>query len=418
MDHNTYTLLDLNTHIKRVIALNFESEIWVKAEILTCTEKRGHVYLELIQKDEESHEIIAQMRATLWATDYQKIKQSNPDLADYFTAGFEIMCFALPVFHEKFGLQLKISNIDTAYVRGALDLRKEELFRQIKEEGLDLVNRRLPFPEAIRRIAVISSESAAGYKDFIKQIHENIYGFKYSITLFDSVMQGSNLESSISESFRAIESQKSKFDVVIIIRGGGSRADLAVYDNFHLAYLTAHFPLPVITGIGHEIDICAIDLTAGKALKTPTAVAAFLIDHNADYLRKVMDSYRQVIDQASRRMQHISVQAELLYSNIINSARQSVQNYRFKFERIQNQLRNSLIQRIQKHKYNLTLILQKIELANPLFILQKGYTIITQNGRRIKNSEQFKHNTETSIHWSDGHKKGVFKQIENEQKEK
>lgn len=404
-----YTLFELNTHIKRVMALNFESELWVKAEILSAKLKNGHLHVELVQKDLDSNDIIAQIRATVWSTDFARIRKKNPDLDSYFTAGFETMCYAIPIFHEKYGLSLKITDIDTAYTIGAIELRKEALFKQIRDEGLDQINTKLPLPLTFQRLAIISSESAAGYADFTKHLKENGLQLRFQTTLFDSIMQGNNLESSISDSLHSIEQQKDLFDAVIIIRGGGSKVDLATFDSYTLAYKIAHFPLPVITGIGHEIDFSAMDLTAAISVKTPTAVAEFLIKQNSDFLYQIMEIHRNTLISAKQRLINFGFILKQQFSNIHFSSINLIQKHRFAVEYSIGQIKVKVNSKIHQSRFQINLLFQKIELANPLAILAKGYTLVFQKNKKITTCKDFNEKEETTIYWDDGKAIGTFK---------
>ncbi len=409
MQQKSYTLLELNMHIKRVMALNFESELWIKAEILSAKIKNGHMHVELVQKDPNSNDIIAQIRATVWSSDFARIRKKNPDLDSYFTSGFETMCYAIPVFHEKFGLSLKITDIDTAYTVGAIELRKEALFKQIREEGLDQINTKIPLPLAFQRLAIISSESAAGYADFTLHLKDNDFRLRFQTTLFDSIMQGNNMETSISNSLHSIEQKIDLFDAVIIIRGGGSKVDLATFDSYNLAFRIAHFPLPVITGIGHEIDFSAMDLTAAISVKTPTAVAEFLIKHNSDFLYHIMEIHRNTLNSAKQRIHNIGFILKQQISNIHFTAIHLIQKHRFDVEHNIGQIKVKVNSKIQLSRFRINLLLQKIELANPLEILAKGYTLVFQKNKRISSHKDFNEREEATIYWADGKAIGTFK---------
>lgn len=413
-DIKSYTLLELNTYIKRVLALNFDNELWVRAEILNAAEKRGHYYLTLIQKSSVSNDIVAQLEAVVWASDFQRIKKENPDLVNFFTSGFEIMSHGQPVFHERFGLQFRISDINTEYARGALDRRKEELFNRIRTEGLDKINKTLPLPPAILRLAVISSENAAGYIDFVQHIEQNKFGLKFRITLLDSVMQGTSLEETISKSLNFIEKRKSEFDAVAIIRGGGSKVDLAAFDNYRLAMLIAHFPLPVITGIGHEIDVSAMDLAASTSLKTPTAVAEFLINHNMAFLAEIDDRYRKILSDFS-----VSI---LVYKNAVEQATMLIRSasslltdrLRHTVQLTMGKITSGSTAIVRDFRHTMQIAYRSLQLSDPQNILKKGYTLVFQNKDKISLKSDFKDDSNTTIYWADGKVTGKFKIEENE----
>lgn len=414
METRSYSLLELNTYIKRVLALNFESELWVRAEILSAAVKRGHYYLTLIQKDEHSHDIVAQINAVVWATDLAKIKKKNPDLDHYFVAGFEIQCFALPVFHERFGLQLRITGIDSSFTRGALDIRKEALFSRIREEGLHLMNKSIKPPDIYQRIAVISSANAAGYVDFLEHIEKNGHGLKFSLTLYDSVMQGNALEQSIRDAFEQISKSATKFDAVVVIRGGGSKVDLAGFDNYDLSCLIAHFPLPVLTGIGHEIDFSTLDLVANQSFKTPTAVAEYMINQNMAFLSQVSQVFNSILSAGHRIVSDKRKEAEQVVLLIRSVVSGKIDRVRYEKELIHKSIYSRSLQFISELRHNVDLIEQRISDINPLEILRKGYALVYQDGKKIRKSSELKKEGHTRIHFSDGPVIATFKSLEHE----
>ena len=404
MDKKSYSLLELNTFIKRILALNFDQDVRVKAEILSLNIKRGHYYLTLIQKDPESSEIIAQLNATIWATDVSRIKKVNTDLVSYFIAGHEMLLSGIPVFHEKFGLSFKNNGIDTSFTRGELDKKKEELFERIHAEGLHIINKSVLPPVAFKRLAIISSASAAGYIDFINHINQNQFGLKFDLQLFESVMQGINLESHFVEVLENINNNIAEYDALIIIRGGGSKVDLAGFDNYNLANKLAHFPLPVYTGIGHEIHISSLDLVAHKYFKTPTAVAEFFIGNNIQFLNSVSDHVIQVLNLAGKALISNNHQLNNVLLGINRSATFKIEKLIYQYE----VLVKNIVQASQLNLNNLTfrlkLITEKIQLLNPYEVLKKGYVLFVQNGKKIKSVDDLYYNEITEAHFHDGTK--------------
>lgn len=414
METRSYSLLELNTYIKRVLALNFENELWVRAEILSAAVKRGHYYLTLIQKDEHSHDIVAQINAIVWATDLSKLKKKNPDLDHYFVAGFEIQCFALPVFHERFGLQLRITGIDSSFTRGALDIRKEALFSQIREEGLHLINKSIKPPDVYQHIAVVSSVNAAGYIDFLEHIEKNGHGLKFSLTLYDSVMQGNALEQSLRDAFELIGKSTAKFDAVVVIRGGGSKVDLAGFDNYDLSRLIAHCPLPVLTGIGHEVDFSTLDLVANQSFKTPTAVAEHMINQNMAFLTQVGQVFNSILGAGQRIVSDKRNEADQIMLLVSSVASGKVDRVRYEKELINTSIYSRSLRLISEFRHNVNLIEQRISDINPLKILGKGYVLIYQGGKKIRKRSELKKEDHTRIHFSDGPVIATFKSLEHE----
>ncbi len=402
MSIKSYSLLELNTYIKRILALNFDQDIWVKAEILSLSIKKGHYYLTLIQKEEGSNEIVAQINATIWSTEAQRIKKTNPDLDSYFISGHEVMLGGVPIFHEKFGLQLRISSIDTAFTRGALDQKKEELFTRIKSEKLHEINKMLELPLAYRNIAIISSANAAGYIDFTSHIQNNIYNLRFGLHLFDSVMQGINIETEILKSMDQLLSANMKFDALIIIRGGGSKVDLAGFDNYNLANKIANYPIPVFTGIGHDIDFSSLDLVANKYFKTPTAVAEYFIETNIGFLSDIQVKVKKILNVAQTAFTHINYDLQSILKTIRSTSKNKLTEFKYNLDITKGKIYQSVQIKINHSQYSLQSIKEKINLQNPLEVLKKGYVIVVQNNKKIKSVKDFDMLNTADLNFADG----------------
>lgn len=290
MPQPAFSLFQLQDFIRRIIALNLPEAVWIRAEIGQVKPSRGHVYLDLVEKGAESTEWIAQAPAVIWSSTMRQLrKQLGSSLASLLQQGMEILIKARVEYHERFGLKLIIEEIDPAYTVGQLALAQLEKRNQIQAEGLLGKNAAIPLPYAIQRIAVISAEQAAGWQDFQKQLSENPYGYAFRYRLYPAAMQGASLEGEILEQLHRIQQRQGQYDAVAILRGGGSRLDLAGFDSVPLCRAIAHFPLPVFTGIGHDIDETLVDLVAHTSLKTPTALAAFFVQHNMDFESQLLE---------------------------------------------------------------------------------------------------------------------------------
>lgn len=275
-------LHELNSQIKESLLNNFPTYFWIIAEISELKVNfKGHCYLELIEKDDISDTIVAKSRATIWSNVYRLIKSYfETSTKQTFESGIKILIKASVEFHEVFGMSLNIIDIDPSYTIGDLTIKKQQTIRQLEEEGVLEMNRELALPTFIQKIAIISSKQAAGYEDFITHLNQNSANIKIYTKLFPSIMQGNDAENSIIQSLDKINSTDDFFDIVVLIRGGGSQIDLSCFDNYWLAYNIAQFPLPVFTGIGHEKDESIADIVANTRFKTPTAVANYINDHN------------------------------------------------------------------------------------------------------------------------------------------
>jgi exodeoxyribonuclease VII large subunit len=293
----TLTLLELNKSIKKAIDVSFDTPIWIIAEINNINIHRsGHCYLEFIQKAKDGDKIVAQARGTIWSSQFRFISSyflsvTNTNL----DKGINVLVQISVDFHEIYGFSLNVRDIDPSYTLGDLERRKKEIIEKLISEGVFDMNRELMLPPVIQNIAVISSPGAAGYEDFLNQLSSNKYKYSFSVKLFEADMQGSNTEASVIKALNDIFSQNQNFDIVAIIRGGGSKTDLSYFDNYNIAYHITQFPIPIISGIGHDRDESVTDMVSHTKLKTPTAVANYIIDYNLIFENDVLQCYEEII---------------------------------------------------------------------------------------------------------------------------
>lgn len=278
-DRHILSLSELNASVKAVISGQFPGNVWVAGEISEIkVNPSGHCYMELIEKGEKEDQIIARSRAMIWATKFRMLRSYFETTTGYpLGQGMKILVHVRPEFHEVYGFSLNIRDMDPTYTLGDQEKKRLEVIRKLREDGVFNMNKEVEFPLVPHRIAVISSETAAGYRDFMDQLLNNDYGYGFGTVLFQSVMQGDQAVDSMIGSLKLIFARDHDFDAVVIIRGGGSRADLSCFDDYELASYIAQLPLPVLTGIGHEQDESIADLVAHKNFKTPTAVAEYLV---------------------------------------------------------------------------------------------------------------------------------------------
>jgi len=278
-------LSELNGLVKKAVGEAFTAPVWVIGEISELKMNRsGHCYLNLIEKEENGDAIVAQARATIWSYTYRMLRPYfESTTGQQLTEGLKVLVSVSVEFHELYGYSLNIRDIDPTYTLGDMARRRLEIIARLQAEGVANMNKELDLPLVPQKIAIISSSTAAGYQDFIDQLTNNAAGYHFFFKLFPSVMQGNQAESSIIAALEQIYVYENFFDAVVIIRGGGSQADLSCFDNYNLAYFITQFPLPVITGIGHEKDDSIVDMVAHTRLKTPTAVAEFLISGVASF---------------------------------------------------------------------------------------------------------------------------------------
>ncbi|MEE1233690.1 MAG: exodeoxyribonuclease VII large subunit, partial [Phocaeicola sp.] len=284
MEKQVLSLYELNGLVRRSIQACLPDEYWVQAELSDVRSNySGHCYLELVQKDPKSNSLVAKARGMIWSNVFFRLKSYfEEETGQAFVSGIKVLVKVTVGFHELYGFSLTIIDIDPTYTLGDMARRRKEILNRLDAEGILTLNKELDFPELPQRIAVISSATAAGYGDFCNQLENNIYGFQFFTRLFPAVMQGDKVESSIIAALDAINAEIDNWDAVVIIRGGGATSDLSGFDTYDLAANCAQFPLPIITGIGHERDDTVLDMISHTRVKTPTAAAEFLIARFAE----------------------------------------------------------------------------------------------------------------------------------------
>ncbi|MFW5822157.1 MAG: exodeoxyribonuclease VII large subunit [Tangfeifania sp.] len=319
------TLFELSQQIKNALDETFHGAVWVVAEISEMKENRsGHCYLELIEKKEDI--IIARARATIWSYTYRMLKPYfETSTGQLFTQGLKILVQVQVEYHPAYGLSLNIKDIDPAYTVGDLALQRKEIIERLQREGVFDMNKELVLPLVPQKIAVISSKTAAGYQDFMNQLETNPLGVRFYTHLFEAYMQGAEAVPSIISALERIFQYEDFFDAVAIIRGGGATADLSCFDNYELAFNVTQFPLPVITGIGHEKDDTITDMVAHTRMKTPTAVAEFFIngieifyDRLKNLEEEVVNIARENVETKYRELEELAGDFQQLSSQFIN----------------------------------------------------------------------------------------------------
>ncbi|MEW6117490.1 MAG: exodeoxyribonuclease VII large subunit [Nitrospirota bacterium] len=389
MRRPAYSLRELNSIIRTALNEAFPGMYWVVAEIAECKcNQRGHCYLELVEKEDDR--TIAQVKATIWAYEYRKLGlKFKMTTGESLKPGMKILLLAAVTFHEVYGLSLNVKDIDPAYTMGEMARRKKEIIEQLTREGLVNLNKSVPLPLVPQRIAVVSSPTAAGYGDFFGQLDTNVFGYTFSHVLFPAVMQGDESERSIIAALDKITRQQDDFDVVVVIRGGGSSIDLNCFDSYALAACIARFPLPVITGIGHEKDDTVVDLVAHTRMKTPTAVAEFLISGVRSFEEKVLDLQNRLHLAAGRlvtdenyRLDALAQQLAMVPVRVISLANRLLL--------LEKDLSNRAARRMQREQSRLAQLEQAVMLLDPARVLKRGYSITRCNGKVLKDTAQAK----------------------------
>ena len=383
------TLSQLNTCVSREMKNAFPETYWVMAETSDVRINNRHCYLELVEKSPAGNGLIAKARAYIWANTFELLKPYfEQTTGREFASGLKILINVSVEFHPVYGYGLNVCDIDPAYTLGDLQARRQAILRQLDEEGILNLNKELEMTALPQRIAVVSSASAAGYEDFCRHLADNRQGYVFYPKLFPAVMQGEQTEASIISALDKIFKYNDLFDAVVIIRGGGATSDLSAFDSYELAANCAQFPLPVITGIGHERDDTVLDFIAFHRAKTPTAVADFLIgqvDETASALFDSQESIRKntlsVLDAYGERLRITAAHLPIFARNLLERKQSSL-------EMLQMKIRNSASPFIRTHESQLKEKESFFRLSSPDYILAKGYSITLKNGKAVKSAEE------------------------------
>ena len=364
-----YTLRQLNLMVRDAIEMQMPDEYWVEAELSECRERGGHCYMELIEKEEQTNTPVARASAKCWRQTWQILQPHFERVTGQpLHAGLKVLLRVYAQYHEAYGFSWIVTDIDPTYTIGDMARKRQETIQQLKEEGVFDLQRELRIPLFAKRIAVISAAGAAGYGDFCRQLEDNEYGFKFEVTLFPAIMQGEQVELSVISALNKIyEQSPNTYDVVVIIRGGGATADLSGFDTLALAENVAQFPLPIITGIGHDRDESILDMVSNTRVKTPTAAAALLIDN-----------LRQVLERLNIAQQRIS-----MAGHIITDARHRI-------EMLQQRLSVSIERIITNQKHHLSQLELLLQSYDPQRLLSRGYSITLHNGHAVRDPQQLK----------------------------
>lgn len=407
----TLTLFELNSLVRQVIEGTLSQEYWVEAEVSECRENKGHCYLELIQKDERSATPIARASARCWASKWNVIRPYfERTTGQRLHAGMKVLLKVYAQFHEAYGFAWIVTDIDPNYTLGDMARKRQEIIRQLKEEGVFDLQKELSLPLFCQHIAVISSQTAAGYGDFVNQLASNDFHLQFTTRLFPAVMQGDQIEASVIKALNAIYQQVDDFDCVVIIRGGGAVADMSGFDTLALAENVAQFPLPIITGIGHDRDECVLDMVSFLRVKTPTAAAAFLTSHLKEVLDAVNDAQDRITGHAQQKLSVLKAQLsamtevlprvfstirtrqearlDSLYSRFVNHAQQRTLNFRLSIDSLATRLPILLERRMMKEKHKLQLLEEKTKSLDPALLLRRGYSMTMKDGRIVRDATQ------------------------------
>ncbi|NDV68048.1 exodeoxyribonuclease VII large subunit [Dysgonomonas sp. 25] len=455
MENNAISLFELNRTVKEVLHAALPEKVWIRAETSDVRQNQnGHCYLEFIEKDKSGKTMLAKARGMIWSTTFHLLKAYfESTTGQAFASGLKVLVEVSVEYHEVFGLSLTVHDIDPAYTLGDQALNRAAILRQLEEDGVLDLNKELELPLLTNRIAVISSPTAAGYEDFCNQLENNSQGFVFYIRLFPAIMQGDRTENSIISALEQVYEHQEKFDAVVIIRGGGATSELSAFDSYLLAASVAQFPLPVITGIGHERDETVLDIVAHTRAKTPTAVAEFLVGYMADTAGDLDMAQQLLTEIVQDRMQDEKDRLKQAESDFVYMSRnwykdqstflaslgttlkKEIQAYRKGSDALLATIAASLVRNTQqlskeeqKRLSSYHAVLEKnalgslvakekqlelydkiLELVSPQNILKKGYTLTMADGKLVKSAALLGEGQELTTQFADGKVKSIIK---------
>lgn len=407
------TLYELNSLVKETIELTFTQQFWVEAELADATERRGHLYLDLVQKDEHSATPIARASARCWASVWASVRpRFERTTRQRLSAGMKVLLRVYPQFHQAYGFSWIVTDIDPTYTLGDMQRQRQEIIDRLKRDGVFDMQRELTLPMFCQRIAVISSATAAGFGDFCNHLQHNDYGFHFAVELFPAIMQGEQVEPTVISALDSINSRIDDFDCVVIIRGGGATVDMSGFNTLLLAENVANFPLPIITGIGHDRDESIIDMISFMQVKTPTAAAAFLIERLLNVSERITAATSSITRCVQEKLEYerirltaLSTRIPILFSltktrqlSIIDSLTQRItaavqQNIRQRQHQLQiaaQRLAPATQRTMQQEQHRLQMLTQRTAALDPAAILRRGFSMTLCNGRFVTDASQMK----------------------------
>lgn len=404
MEQAAISLYELNNLVRGVLATTFAQSFWIRAEMSDVRiNQNGHCYLEFIEKDSHNRSIIAKARGSIWSNAFRLLKAYfESETGQAFGTGLKVLVQVSVEFHELYGYSLNVHNIDPTYTLGDQARSRALIIKQLEEEGVLTLNKELELSSIANRIAVVSSPTAAGYEDFCNQLENNSDGFVFYTHLFPAIMQGERTEESIISALDRIYEHVYKFDAVVIIRGGGATSELSSFDSYLLAANCAQFPLPIITGIGHERDDTVLDIVAHTRAKTPTAVAEFLIKRIQSSAMIMYDLQESIVASTNRKLTEETVFLNTLATHFSYITKDRTKDQLNKISGFAERLKNAAKRIIQEEKHKLTNREQLLKLISPENILKKGYTLTIKGNKIVKSSAELKSGDKITNRFYDG----------------
>ena len=410
------TLRELQRRVKSALEGQFALPVWVSAEISEIkVNYSGHCYLELVEKGGDNGVPTAQARAVVWRSHYPRISgYFEAETGQRLASGIRILAKVLVTYHELYGFSLQITDIDPSYTLGDMERQRQQTIAQLQQDGVWDMNREAPMPAVVQRIAIVSSANAAGYQDFRKELEKSPY--RFSLTLFDAFMQGAAAEESIVEALCSVAGQLEKFDAVVLIRGGGSASDLNCFNAYRLCSHVAQFPLPVVTGIGHDKDTSVADMVAHTALKTPTAVAGWLVDRMAETDGWLDYAALQLHDTTTAAMHASEVRLERLSGEVRRLSGELLTRQTLRLEHFAALLPEAARDFLTRQNVRLGNAAELIAGRSPERILRLGFAVVRTGGKAVTSAVAVAEGEQVEIEVSDGRINAIVKQKEIWQK--
>jgi exodeoxyribonuclease VII large subunit len=404
MSQESLSLSQLNLHVREAIRTCLPETYWLRAETSDVRQNQsGHCYLEFVEKDANGQSVIAKARGTIWANVFRMLAlYFETETGQAFTSGLKVLVRVSVDFHELYGYSLTVTDIDPSFTVGDMARNRQRVLKQLEDEGVLTLNKELSLPELTNRIAVISSPTAAGYEDFCDQLEKNASQFVFYTKLFPAVMQGERSEASIIAALEKVYENQHLFDAVAIIRGGGATSELSTFDSYLLAANCAQFPLPIISGIGHERDVTVLDAVAHTRAKTPTAVAEFLIAYLSNTASRLQYLQKRLTDESENVMATEKSYFLLLSKDVIHQSNICLQKEKMHLQQTSETMKFSIKNRLQHLSHFFDIKQQYIEMVSPQNLLKRGYTLTLRNGKVVKSATEFSENDMLETRFADG----------------
>lgn len=410
--HSHITLSELQRLVKETLHERFALPVWVSAEISEVkVNYSGHCYLELVEKGGDNGVPTAQSRAVIWRTAYSRIAgYFEAETGQRLAAGIKILAKVSVTYHELYGFSLQITDIDPAYTLGDMERQRQQTIDQLRKEGVWDMNREVGMPAVVQRIAIVSSANAAGYQDFCKEIGKSPYRFR--LTLFDAFMQGAAAEESIVAALCAVADRMDEFDAVVIIRGGGSASDLNCFNAYRLCTHVAQFPLPVLTGIGHDKDTSVADMVAHTALKTPTAAAGWLVERMAGIDGWLDHAALQLHAMTGSAIHASEVRLERLSGEIRQLSGELLTRQRLRMEHLAEQLPQAARDFLARQATRLGNAAELVAGRSPERILRLGFAVVRTGGKAVLSATDVRQGDMLEIEVADGRIESTVRRTE------